>query len=68
MKITIRELPYGRYFTLKPVYGECVEKTEIYVRGKYDRLEKEYCCHTFADVNEEIFFNGNKEVYEAFIL
>lgn len=67
MKITISELPYGRYFTLEYVSGQRVEKTQVYVRGEYDRLEKKYSCHTFADINKEIFFNGNTEVYEAFI-
>lgn len=65
MKITIRELQSGKYFTLKQV--EAPEQAQVFVRGEYDRSEKKYSCRKFGDVNEEIFFKGNKEVYTAFI-
>ena len=34
---------------------------KVYVRGAYDRSEKDYSCYEFEDINKEIFLRGTKK-------
>ena len=39
---------------------------KVYVRGAYDRSEKDYSCYEFEDINKVIFLKGDKKVWIGF--
>lgn len=61
----VKELKKGEYFTLKPI--EEPKESQVYIRGKYDRICKKYECGKFSDISYSRLLNGETEVYTDFI-
>lgn len=58
----LKELKKGAWFTLKPI-GEPKE-SQVWVKGDYDKIDKEFSCYSLDDINRERFFKGSKLVYD----
>lgn len=65
LKIKLKELKKGDYFTFKAI--EYPEDKQVFVKGDYERSEKKYSILRFDDVNNERFVKGDKEVFIDFI-
>ena len=61
---TIKELKQGNYFTTKPI--EDARSKDIWVRDEYDRAEKKYLCHNYANNNRWKYFDGGKTIFDVF--
>lgn len=63
---TIKALPKGEFFTLKPI--EEPTERQVYIRGDFERLEgcNKYCCTNYGDANKWRFFKGSQVVYTDF--
>ena len=50
--------------------GDLIKKTPdaktVYIKGHYNRNEKDFSCSSYYDTNKEIFIKGNKNVYTGF--
>ena len=58
----LKDLKKGAWFTLKPI-AEPAE-SQVWVKGDYDRIDKEFCCHSLDDINRERFFKATRLVYD----
>lgn len=58
----LKDLKKGAWFTLKPI-AEPTE-SQVWVKGDYDRIDKEFCCHSLDDINRERFFKATRLVYD----
>lgn len=65
MKMKLKDLKIGDYFTLKEVEEPTGE--QVYIKGEYDRESKSFSCEKFSDTNAERTFKSDKEVYTDFI-
>ena len=62
--MTVKQLKRGDFFTLKAI--DYPKKSQVYVRGDYDRTSKKYICYKFSDVCSARTMKGDKEVYTDF--
>ena len=70
-KVALKNVKKGDYFILtdKVQTNENweVPSKYVYVKGHYNRSDKDYTCHKFDDICAERFFKGSKQVYVDFI-
>ena len=72
--VLLRKVKKGDYFTLTNKvkfvddvpYSE-VQSKYVYVKGDYNRADKDYTCHKFEDVCHERFLKGDRIVYVDFM-
>lgn len=60
----LRDVPRGGFFTLKPCAFPDSER--VYVRDEYERSERKFYIHKFADVCASRFMDGGRVVYVGF--
>ena len=56
----LKEIPKGEFFKRQP------NAKKVYIKGEYDRTEKDYSCINAEDINNEIFIKGDKNIYIGF--
>ena len=56
----LRDVKIGDYFRRKP------DSKTVYIRGQYDRTEKDYSCINDMDMSKEIFLKGTTKVWVGF--
>ena len=56
----LKDVKKGDYFRRKP------DAKTVYIRGQYDRTEKDYSCIDDMDINREIFLKGSTKVWVGF--
>lgn len=59
-QVQIKDVKKGDYFRRKP------DAKTTYIRGQYDRTEKDYSCIDDMDMNREIFLKGSTKVWVGF--
>ena len=59
-QVQIKDVKKGDYFRRKP------DAKTVYIRGQYDRTEKDYSCIDDMDINREIFLKGSTKVWVGF--
>ena len=59
-QVQIKDVKKGDYFRRKP------DAKTTYIRGQYDRTEKDYSCIDDMDINREIFLKGTTKVWVGF--
>jgi len=60
--VPLRSLKKGAWFTLKPIAEP--KESQVWVKGDYDKIDKEFSCYSLDDINRERFFKGSKLVYD----
>ena len=63
--VPLKSLKKGEYFTLKDIPEP--KESQVWVKDDYDRIDKEWICYKFSDVNQSKGFKGTKMVYTDFI-
>ena len=59
-KVQMRDVKKGEFIRRKP------EAKATYIRGEYDRSNKDYSCTSFWNINKEIFIKPNTYVWIGF--
>lgn len=60
----IKSMKKGEYFTLDPI--DRPTKSQVWIRGHYDRSLRAYWCRRFDDMSEIRFLSGSREVFVCF--
>ena len=63
--VKLKDLKNGEYFTLKDIPQP--KDSQVWVKGEYDKYDREWVCYKFSDVNQGKGFKGDKLVYTDFI-
>lgn len=63
--VKLKSLKNGEYFTLKDIAEP--KESQVWVKGEYDKYDREWICYKFSDVNQGKGFKGDKLVYTDFI-
>ena len=58
--VKVKDLKIGDFFILSN------KSRTVYVRGHYDKSDKDYTCSDFHDIASEKYLQGNKTVYIGF--
>ena len=56
-QVQIKDVKKGEFIRRKP------EAKTTYIKGDYDRSNKDYSCTSFDDINKEIFIKPNVKVW-----
>jgi len=56
----VKDLPKGQPFKRKE------DSKKVYVRGHYNRGDKDYSCTNWEDISDEIFLKSNRKVFINF--
>ena len=59
-KVQMRDVKKGEFIRRKP------EAKDTYIRGEYDRSNKDYSGTSFWNINKEIFIKPNTYVWIGF--
>lgn len=60
--VPLKSLKKGAWFTLKPIAEP--KESQVWVKGDYDKVDKEFCCYSLDDINRERFFKASRLVYD----
>lgn len=63
--VPLKSLKNGEYFTLKDIPQP--KDSQVWVKGEWDKWDKEWICYKFSDISNGKGFPGNKMVYVDFI-
>lgn len=59
-QVQMRDIKKGEFIRRKP------ESKDTYIKGKYDRSNKDFSCTSFWDTNKEIFIKPTTKVWIDF--
>lgn len=63
--VPLKSLKQGEYFTLKDIPQP--KDSQVWVKGEYDKYDKEFVCYKFSDISNGKGMKGSKLVYTDFI-
>ena len=64
MKVKLKDLKRGTWFTLKPVDNP--RESQVFIKSDYDRSERKYWATTWSDIGDGKYVSGDREVYIDF--
>ena len=59
-QVQIKDVKKGEFIRRKP------DARQTYIKGDYDRSNKDYSCINFDDINKEIFIKSTVKVWIGF--
>lgn len=61
---TLDKLKKGDLFTIHDI--EEPQEYQVWVRDEYDRSERKYLCHNYANNSRWRYFKGNTIIFDVF--